>query len=114
MLVRGRPGASCFYMDAGIDTGRILFTKEFDKPYLPCLHPYLERDSETIYRALLHGFDPHLRAAALLGVVERAKGTDLGRLPAQDQSPSEGRSFYWMHPRLRARVFRDLAERGKT
>jgi methionyl-tRNA formyltransferase len=42
VLTRGRPGMSCFYMNAGIDTGDIIHTREFDAPSYPV--------SRTVFR----------------------------------------------------------------
>ncbi len=109
VLTRGRPGMSCFYMNAGIDTGDILHTREFASPHYPDLAETFERDPELAYRALLHAYDPHLRAMTLLEVVEKANGAPLDRLPSQRQLPGSGRTYYWMHPRLTRVVLRRIA-----
>ncbi|MHC5113733.1 MAG: formyltransferase family protein [Planctomycetota bacterium] len=108
ILVRGRPGASCFYMNEGLDTGEIIHTREFDRPVLSGIESYLASDEDLVYRALLHAYDPHLRAQVLLDVVQQAAGGDLGGLPGRPQRSGEGRDYYWMHPRLRHRVFEEL------
>ncbi|MCM8594229.1 hypothetical protein [Accumulibacter sp.] len=104
MLARGRPGCSCFYMDAGIDTGRLIATAEYEPPRWSGLRA----DADGLYHALLYCYDPHLRAALLISVLERlAPGQDLAALETAAQ-PHGGGHYYTMHPELRARVLARL------
>jgi hypothetical protein len=107
MLTRGRPGMSCFYMNAGIDTGDIILTREFDPPLYPQLNDI--GDTDLAYRALLHAYDPHLRAQTLLDIVKLSPDGRLGDLPSTRQAPGAGRSYFWMHPRLVAKALRLIA-----
>ncbi|MBN8532761.1 MAG: hypothetical protein J0L51_01600 [Rhizobiales bacterium] len=109
LLVRGVPGMSCFYMNAGIDTGNIIRTREFHAPCFPQLAATFESDPDMAYNALLHAYDPHLRAMTLLDVIEGAHGQPLNALPAQAQQAGSGRSYFWMHPRLTRKVLRQIA-----
>lgn len=103
LLVRGHPGASCFYMDSGIDTGRLIATAEYERPHWPGLHA----DPTALYHALLQCYDPHLRAALLISILKRlARGQDLDSLKATAQ-PGGGH-YYTMHTALRARVLERL------
>ena len=95
--MRGRPGASCFYMDGGIDSGPLVMTKEFPVPRFPGLALYLREHAALLYRALLHSYDPHLRAQLFLDVVRTHEGADWFRLPAAPQPIEEARSWFWMH-----------------
>ena len=105
LLARGRPGASCFYMDAGIDTGRLIDTAEFDPPHWPGLRTA----PDNLYQALLYCYDPHLRATLLVSLLERlAPGQDLADLDAAAQPNEPGGHYYTMHPELRARVLARL------
>jgi len=105
LLARGRPGASCFYMDAGIDTGRLIATAEFDPPRWPGLRA----TPDSLYQALLYCYDPHLRASLLVSLLERlAPGQDLAELEAAAQPHAPGGHYYTMHPELRARTLARL------
>jgi hypothetical protein len=104
LVARGRPGASCFYMDAGIDTGRLIATAEFEPPRWPGL----QADPDVLYHALLQCYDPHLRAALLVSILEgMPPGRDLANLEAAAQH-EQGGHYYAMHPRLRRRVLARL------
>lgn len=104
LQARGRPGASCFYMDAGIDTGQLIATAEYEPPHWPGLNA----EPELLYHALLQCYDPHLRAALLISVLERMKlGQDLTNLDAKVQENGGGH-YFTMHPVLRARVMSRL------
>lgn len=105
LLARGRPGASCFYMDAGIDTGRLIATAEYEPPHWAGLRA----DPAGLYHALLHCYDPHLRASLLVSLLERlTPGQDLEALEATEQPHGTGGHYYTMHPELRARVLARL------
>lgn len=108
LAVRGRPGATCFYMDSGIDTGAVIERAEFDAPRFPGLAKWLSGHEATLYRALLHSYDPHLRGQTLLRVLRGHEGRSLRELPATPQRTDEGRWWFAMHPLLRRKV---LAER---
>lgn len=116
VLTRGRPGASCFYMAAGLDEGNLIHTREFPVPDLRgCT-----RNAQTaadVYAALLTAYDPHLRAMVLLDVLNTAKqaqGTStslkLNALPTKTQNLHEGHAYTAMHPRLVQRVISGLLE----
>lgn len=101
LLTRARPGVSCFYMDAGIDTGRVVGTKEFDAPGWPGL----QVSADALYHALIQCYDPHLRAALLVSILEGLPdGAAPDRLDAAVQADAPGGHYYTMHPALRARV----------
>lgn len=109
ILTRGRPGMSCFYMNAGIDTGDIIHTREFAPPAYPELLPYIERDPSGVYGSVLLAYDPHLRAETLLDVVAKSQNGDLRSLASAMQNAAEGRNFYWMHPKLYPIALRKFA-----
>lgn len=106
LLLRGRPGASCFYMDAGIDTGSVIGHKEFPWPDLRSIARELPASDDVLYQALVHAYDPHLRASLLVDVLSAAD--DPGALAATRQRPDDGQAYCWMHPRLRRKVLRRL------
>jgi hypothetical protein len=98
---------SCFYMDAGIDTGRIIATHEFPPTRLK-IDPEGYEESQ-IYDGLLAFYDVFLRAE-LLGQLLKVHGpsADYASLPTKEQDPALGRSYFTMHPRVRERVVREL------
>jgi len=107
-LVRGRPGASCFYMAGGIDTGELIATENFPALQFD-LGDRARPDRQTLYRALFSFYDPILRAELLVRRVLGA-GEDLAALPTETQDPSEGITYHFLHPALQAsalaRIFR--------
>jgi hypothetical protein len=105
-LVRGRPGASCFYMAPGIDTGEIVAAREFE-PLAFNLPPGARPDDQTLYRALFSFCDPLLRAELLAEVLERSDG-EPSQLVAQAQDTGAGLTYHFMHERLRAAALQRL------
>jgi hypothetical protein len=106
MLAREKPGASCFYMDAGIDTGNLIATAEYAMPRWPGLNAA----PDVLYEALIHCYDPHLRASLLVDVLKgpgRNGDGDLASLPASTQVHGGGH-YYTMHRLLRDRALSRL------
>ncbi len=104
IVARQKPGASCFYMDAGIDTGRLIATAEYPMPRWSGLAV----DPDVLYNALIYCYDPHLRAALLVDVLRGVAGDgDLANLPAASQ-PHEGGHYFTMHRAIRDRVLSRL------
>lgn len=110
LLLRGSPGATAFYMDAGLDTGAILFGADLPVPPLP--ESWSGLAPEMAYRLLYAFVDPLLRAVLLGrwldGLPTLGPGA-LHELPAQAQGAGEGETYHFMHPRLRRLVFDRLA-----
>ena len=104
-LVRGRPGASSFYMGRGIDTGEIISAKDY--PFLSFDIAGQSRPADkTLYRALFSFCDPILRTAHL--VRETLKDdSDLSQLPGEVQPP-HGLTYHFMHPRLQETALRAI------
>ena len=105
VLLRGRPGATAFYMNPGLDTGDIIRTSDLDIPPMPKNFAIL--DSATAYRLLYVFVDPMLRAVMLRSVVDSAT-VDLFALPAVVQSAGTGTTFHFMNERLRRFAFERL------
>jgi hypothetical protein len=104
IIARQKPGASCFYMDAGIDTGKLIATAEYPMPHWP----NLKVDPETLYSALIHCYDPHLRAALLVEVLKGpGRDGDLANLPASSQT-HDGGHYFTMHRTIRHRALSRL------
>lgn len=112
LLERGRPGASCFYMNPGIDTGDVIAIREYDRPCFQALAPWIDQDAAMVHRALLQAYDPHLRAQLFVDVAALSTDGRLDALPCNAQPMDQGRDFFAMEPRLRARTLRLLLERN--
>jgi len=111
LLLRGRPGATAFYMSPGLDTGDIIFTADLDLPAMP--EGFLALDVTTAYRLLYSFVDPLLRAVLLRRVVAQAQG-DLFSLPAVPQREGEGNTFHFMNQRMRRFAFERLVSLADT
>lgn len=111
VLTRGRPGASCFLMDPGIDTGAVLLTKEFPLPDFKDALGESAIDEALLYRALLFAYDPHLRGAVLAELVEKANG-DLRNAVGTAQIDGPNEAYAWMHPRLRRAAYARMGLRA--
>jgi len=110
LLVRGCPGVSCFYMDAGIDTGRLIDTIEYPTPNWPGL----DIEPAILYHAMLQCYDPHLRASLLATVLKErlSINNNINELDAKSQMDVESGHYYAMHPELRLRVLSKLCAPG--
>ena len=103
MLLRGRPGATAFYMSPGLDTGDIICAT--DLPAVPPLPAgWAGLDSALAYRLLYAFVDPMLRAVLLRRVLTEAGGA-LHDLPTQAQRDDEGTTFHFMNERMRRFAF---------
>jgi hypothetical protein len=106
VLLRGRPGATAFYMAPGLDTGDIIIASDFDIPPMPA--EFLTLDVDMAYRLLYAFVDPMLRALLLLRIVAQSNG-DLYSLPTVTQREDEGTTFHFMNARTRRFAFDRLA-----
>lgn len=105
-LVRRKAGYSVFFMKPGIDTGDVLYKREYEVNLLDIT---LSKYSNTIlYSALLNFYDPCLRAMTLINLLSgsftnttsQIKACDLRNLPYKQQCVEEGRTYFFMHKRL--------------
>ena len=95
-LVRGRPGASCFFLDEGIDTGPIIAAEDYPAITFQIPGGMLRPDDKTLYRAVFSYYDPILRAEALIKTLNQS--IDLPKLPGKNQDHSLGVTYHFMHP----------------
>lgn len=107
-LLRRKAGYSVFFMNSGIDTGDVLFQKEYGVQLSK--HHICKYKSDTIYHALLQYYDPCLRIITLIELLDKklkqgkamSGGVDLQLLESIKQDPGSGRTYFFMHRRLRA------------
>ena len=106
-LVRGRPGASCFFMVPGLDLGDIVDRREFE-PLSFDLGAHDRPDDMTLYRMVFASYDPMLRAR-MLGDVLLSNDGDIAAAQARAQESEAGGTYHFMHRALRgealARIF---------
>ena len=108
MLLRGRPGASAFFMAPGIDEGDLLLTAEFE-PLKFLLAPDELPDTQDMYRMVFSFYDPIVRAALLCDLID--KSPDLATLVGQPQDLKDGRTFHFMSERMRIEALSAIFER---
>ena len=100
-------------MNAGIDTGEVLATEEYPRPVFP--QDAVERfGTDAIIRTLLQVYDPILRGRMLIKIVKdmEDQGKSLEDLHSLPQDSSEGRTYYFMHERIMARLAEILCSGG--
>ena len=97
-LVRGRPGAACFYMSEGIDAGEIIDTHDLPATTFE-ISEFERPNDQTLYRAIFSFYDPLMRAKVFSDILTKHHG----HLPdsGSPQSATEGTTYYFMHPIMR-------------
>ena len=117
-LFNNKPGYSIFYMNEGIDTGDILYKKEFDIDFqYLALTSYKNND---IYHSILKYYDPCLRIKSFINLLDKQfensevaeKFVDLMNMPFEKQNPNEGRMYFFMHKNLRNFVINKLKSKA--
>ena len=104
ILIKGNPGMSCFYMNEGIDTGEIIYTREYINELSLISIDIDYYGYYNIYRALLDFYDPILRAQTLISMLKEVGDNKLDNLPTTYQNPNDGRMYHFMHPRIREKA----------
>jgi hypothetical protein len=96
LLTAGRPSASAFYMDPGIDTGDILLAR-----WLPKLQVSIVENLDilTRYRMTYAFIDPWVRCYMLRELI--AGNTEFNDVAALGQNEEDGATFHFMHDQLR-------------
>ena len=94
LKLRGRPGVTAFWMDPGIDTGRILHRKEFQPPrFASGNRPHRHADWRRMDEALLCHYDPHLRGHTLIELLEKKGAQEWDRLASEEQRREDGTGY---------------------
>tara|TARA_B100000029_G_scaffold405182_1_gene405459 strand:+ start:2839 stop:3531 length:693 start_codon:yes stop_codon:yes gene_type:complete len=83
ILNEGKCGVTAFVMEAGLDTGDIIFQKEFGTPK----HKFLD----TVY-------DPHIRSETLISLLNEK---NLNDSLFKKQSKDNGTTYFIIHPVLK-------------
>jgi hypothetical protein len=104
LLLNGKAGASCFYMNAGIDTGDLILAKEYGLPKMFLADKF---SNEVIYKGALMAVDPHVRARLLLDVIVKYED-QIGHVSALAQSPLAGDYYFHMHAKLKNKVINSV------
>lgn len=113
VLLRGRPGMSCFYMENGIDAGDIICTKEYELEKYNIA--YKDYSYNNLYLLLLNCYDPLLRAQTLVHVLKEAGDIPLNELRSIPQDKKMGRMYHFMHENIRNCVIKKMfAMNGET
>ncbi len=103
-LSREKLGASVFFLDAGIDTGEVLYRQEVTPIALPL--PLNETSDNNLYRTLFSFYDPLLRAVTLTNFLMRHP--EITNVTPTPQATDIGTTFHFMHPRVRAAALQKL------
>ncbi len=99
-------GYSCFLLDDGIDTGDILYTRTFPLPKLSFLKHHCD-NLETLYKGILHYYDPVLRIRTFIEMLQNHHNT-IDTLVATPQNPHQGRTYFFLHKRLKQCILQKL------
>jgi hypothetical protein len=109
-LVRGQPGASCFFMGEALDTGPVLRAQDYPAPTFKITG--VRPDDQTLYRALYSYYDPLLRADLLRQVVQA--NIDVSNSPTVSQDPSAGVTYNFMHDAVRRKALSQLFQKESS
>lgn len=96
MLLRGKPSASCFIMDSGLDTGDLIHA--MDTPTIKIPADTLNLSPEMLYRFIYLFIDPWIRAYVLKSVV--TKTNYFSQIFALAQSQTKNKNFHFFHKKL--------------
>ncbi|GKT11852.1 MAG: methionyl-tRNA formyltransferase [Thiomicrorhabdus sp.] len=109
-LMKKKPGFSVFYMNPGIDTGDIIYSREYAFQYSE--DKYGEYSNNDIYRTLLDFYDPALRILTLIELIKNSgklnENIEFDQFESTQQNPTDGRTYFFMHKSLRNYVIDNL------
>jgi hypothetical protein len=101
-IVLRKIGGSCMFLDKGIDTGDIIYQKEYAVPKIPISQKYLsEKFLYCQYKSLEDYLDPIIRADVFRSLLERYPNPSEWATMAQGTS---GKQYYHPHPALRDKM----------
>ena len=111
LLVREMPGASCFYMNAGLDMGDLIITENLPAPIFKLPKNITRPDDQILYRILFSYCDPLLRADVFVRMIQKIphiSDSTLASLLTSKQKKEEGITYHFMHPLLRKAALQKL------
>jgi hypothetical protein len=101
-MLGGRPSATCFFMDAGIDTGNIINAAFLPQIKLPTAATDL--DKKMTYRLLYSFIDPWVRSVVLRDTLRSTHY--LKNITSTPQPIEIGTTFHFMHDRVSSKVIK--------
>jgi Formyl transferase len=101
MLLRNKVGMSCFFMDSGIDTGKVLFQKEYKYKTMNFLKEYLHRgySYDDLYKSLLYFYDSNVRGIHLVETIKAFK--DSNKFNFIKNNNVDSNQYYFMNKQIR-------------
>jgi len=105
-MLAGRPSATCFIMNSGIDTGDIINAQFLPKLKLPKATQKLSE--KMLYRLIYSFIDPWLRAVILRDTI--LKTNKFNSVMSSKQDYSDGITFHYMHKKMRKQVIKSFFE----
>jgi folate-dependent phosphoribosylglycinamide formyltransferase PurN len=119
-LLTGRLGYSCFYMKPEIDTGDILhkniYIFDIDK------NIFKNISDEDFYKLITLYYDPCLRILTFVDLLNKLERINIKNSYAENlqamtpvrQNPEDGRTYYFMHPKLRSKVIKLMLDKKRS
>jgi hypothetical protein len=124
-LLEGRLGYSCLYMNEEIDAGEILHKKNYE--FQVEANIFKNIDNEIIYKLIIQYYDPCLRILTFIDFLNNKNTNALENLNVSDnnvdilqflnpliQNHEHGRTYYFMHPKLRRKVIKSMLVRSTS
>ena len=109
-MLAGRPSATCFFMDTGIDTGKIINTAFLPHIKLPVAARDL--DVQLSYRLLYCFIDPWVRSVVLRDTL---RSTDyLESIKSTPQLLKMGTTFHFMHSNISSKIIKEVIIEKKS
>ncbi len=105
-LIRGLPSATCFYQNAGIDTGDIIESRQFSAISFALPKPRL--DIQTLYRLIYCFYDPFIRAALLASIIKSY--SSYINIATSPQDSTAGLTYHFMNDDLKKFVMQKIFE----
>ena len=101
-MLSEHPSATCFFMDAGIDTGNIINAAFLPQIKLPATASSL--DVNMTYRLLYSFIDPWIRASVLRDTLRLTDYFE--NIVSTPQEIDTGTTFHFMHTNMSSKVIK--------
>jgi folate-dependent phosphoribosylglycinamide formyltransferase PurN len=118
-LLKGKLGYTCFYMKPEIDTGDILHRREYVFDVDNSVFKSISDDN--IYNLITRYYDPCLRILTFIDLlngsgsvrVKTNTTANLENFATIKQNPEAGRTYFFMHPKLKNKVIQLMMNKKK-